>query len=352
MLRLFGRDLIGIDLGSYSLKVVWLKRGHGSYALKFAASFKLTPEAAAKGGTTLAFSGFLSNVVSGRGITGRRAAVLISGRSLIFRQMYLPVMPEADLREAVKWELKKEGAIPAPDFVCDYCHASTDGKAAANIYPVIAFAAKKTDVESLLALYKTSGVDVRVVDAAPTALLFAFDANNLWEGGVNYGVVDIGCEKSTLVVLKDKKIAFVREIAFGGSDITHAIAETLGKDDTEAEEFKIANGLRGGEGQADRVAKAASGALERFAMELHRSFDFYQAQFRGGPVSKLFLSGSTAMITGIDAFIAEAIGIPAFIDDPLRKVKTAHKRAKEAAPAVAPPLTIALGMAIRMDAPP
>ncbi|MBI5561497.1 MAG: type IV pilus assembly protein PilM [Deltaproteobacteria bacterium] len=350
MLSLFGKDLIGIDLGSYSLKVVWLKAGAKTPRLKTAASWRLPPEARAASDSG-SLAGFLSGIASAKGLRGRRAAALMTGRSLIFRQIYLPVMPEADLREAVKWEIKKEGAIPEEEIVCDYCHASTDGKAAGNLYSLIAFAARKTDVEALMSGFGEAGIGIRVVDAVPTALLFTFNENNVWEDGVNYGVVDIGHEKTTLVILKDRKLAFVREIAFGGIDLTKAVVEALALSETEAEERKISCGLGGDEpGQSGQggCSRALAPPLERFATELHRSFDFYQAQFRGGAVSKLFLSGATAMMPGIDSFVAEAVGMPSFVDDPLRKIGQ-RGGVREAAANIAPALAVATGMALRMS---
>lgn len=351
MTGLFKKDLIGIDPGTYSLKVVWLRGTPGRASLKASASFRMAQGTGPSADTTASeYASTLDAAISSERLRGRRAACLMSGGSMIFRHMYLPVMPEADLKEAVKWELKKEGVIPLDDMVCDYCHASTDGRAAANQYSIIAFAAKKSGVHSLLDRFKTAGVGIRVVDTVPTALLFAFNANNKWESGVNYAFVDIGHTKSTLVILRDKQLAFVREIAFGGTDLTSALASASGSDYAWAEEYKLTYGLTNGAKDNGQAAEALSASLERFATEIHRSFDFYKAQFRGGQVARVYLCGSTAMLSGIDAYISDALSIPAFIDDPLRNIRNRRRKTKEATPNAAS-LSVAFGMAMRMGAP-
>jgi len=350
MMRLFKKDLIGIDPGAHSLKVVWLRGTSSNASLKASASFRMAQGAVNQADTaTSEYTSALGAAVSAAGLRGRRAATLMTGGSMIFRHMYLPAMPDADLKEAVRWELKKEGVIPFDDMVCDYCHASADGRAAANLYSIIAFAARKSGVQSLMDSFKTAGVEIRVVDTVPTALLFAFNANNKWADGVNYGVIDIGHTRSTLVILRDRQLAFVREIAFGGADLTAALAQASGRDEAWAEEYKLAYGLAGDAKDNGQGAKALATGLERFVTEIHRSFDFYKAQFRGGQVSRLYVSGATAMLAGIDAYISDALAIPAFVDDPFRNIRGRGRKAKAASAAAS--FSVAFGMAIRMGAP-
>jgi type IV pilus assembly protein PilM len=336
-----GRNLIGVDIGSYSIKLVRLKGGPGSYTLDSALCLRLPGEGAGRADIS---PGFLSGLLKSRGMRGQRAATAFSGPSLVFRHMYLPPMPDKDLKEAVAWEMRKESAMPAGDMVTDYVLTGNVDKASPNNKSIIAFAARKAEVERLLSLFGNAGVDLRVIDVAPTALLSSFDANDTWEEGVNYAALDIGDARTTLAVFKNRRLAFARELAFGGSEITRSIATGLGKGETEAEEHKMAWGLLPpGEG-GEEARRLVSAPLEGLCAEVHRSFDFYQAQFREGPVAKLFLSGGTARLKGIDAFVTEMTGIASFTDDPLRRITMPGHIDKQKLRALAPCLTIATGL--------
>lgn len=331
------KNLIGVDIGSYSVKLVAFNGRPGAYSLKSAACFRLPSE---HGRTKPMEPGLLSEFVRSQKAAGRRAAALFTGHSLIFKHLHLPQMPERDLKEAVKWEIRKEISIAPEDLVSDYVLA---GQGKDNTLSIIAFAAVKNEIESEMRLFREAGVDLWALDAAPTALLSAFDLNNEWEPGVNYGMLDIGEAKSTFAILRNRALSFVREITIGGKDVTASLAQSLKIGRDEAEEMKVKSGLTG-----DSAAiKALTAPLERLSTELQRSIDYYQAQFREGGVSRLFLSGGTARMTGIEGLITNLIGIQSYADDPLRKVKIPGGIDAQAIGAIAPCLSIAAGLAAR-----
>ncbi len=342
-MTIFPKNLIGIDAGAYSTKIVWLKGGAGggtgTYRLKSAA-YARTP--VDKG------AGFFRAAAKAQRLSGKKAATVIYGPELIVRRVTLPPMPDKDLKEAVKWEIRKEAAIPPDELVCDYVLSAPDPKSSEGLLSIIAFAARRSAVDGLMSEFKSAGVEIRVVETVPTALLGSFDANNVWEDGVNYAFMDIGLTASTLAIFKNRKLAFVREMAFGGAEITSALCVETGKNDDECDELKgscsVSAPVRNGSKEDAIIARI----IERLCSDIHRSFEYYQAQYRGGQVDRLFLSGGTARMKGIDGFITEALGIPAFADDPLRKAKTARVSDMEDIRAVSPCFSVAFGAAIRM----
>ncbi|MBI5643922.1 MAG: type IV pilus assembly protein PilM [Deltaproteobacteria bacterium] len=339
------KNLVGVDIGSYSVKVVSLEGAKGAYSLKAAACFKLPRESDLPGVSP----GFLSEMIRSQGIKGRKAAALMSGPSLIFKHLHLPMMPEKDLKEAVKWEVRKDLAISvsANDLITDYVIAGK-GRTAENVNSIIAFAAVRADVDKVISLFKGAGLELRVLDVVPSALLASFDMNNAWEEGVNYAMFDIGETRSTLAILKDKKLSFAREISMGGVDLTARLASGMEKSEEESEEYKIAFGLTLDHGEEDNPArKLLASSIERLCSELQRSFDYFQAQFREGSVSKVFLSGGTARLKGIEASMTEIMGIPCFIDDPLRAIKIPRSFDTKTLNDIAPCLTVAAGLSAR-----
>lgn len=340
-------NLIGVDIGSYSVKVVALVGTEGAYTLGGAALFRLPRE----GGEGLpATPPFLSGILKAKRIRGSRAAALMSGPSLIFKHLKLPVMPEKDLKEAVRWEVRKDLAIavsPA-DLVLDYMTAARAAKPGNNTLSIIAFAAVRSDVERSISLFRDAGLELRVLEVVPSALLFSFNANNEWEPGVNYAMLDIGETKSTLAILKDKRLSFAREIGTGGADFTRHLASGMGKPEEDAEEYKIAFGLTSDGGmEEDKAKKILSQAVERLCVEVQRSFDYFQAQFREGSVSKLFLSGGSARLKGIEEFVSNIIAVPVFKDDPLRSIRIPKGLDAAELAEISPCLTVATGLAAR-----
>jgi len=341
------RTFTGVDIGAYSMKVVSLTGRPGAYTLVNASCIKL-PERGPDAASPLA-DGLLPELIKKERIPGRRVAALMAGPSLIIRHLYLPVMPDKDLSEAVRWEIRKETAIADDDLVADYVLAGDETKTAEKTRSVIAFAARRKEVDDIMAVFSRASLEVRVIEVIPSALLFAFDANNDWGEGVNYSALDIGTSSSTLTIFNNRRLAFTREIDFGGEDITASLVNALGIESHEADDYKSRYGLEDpGEGDAG-ARDVVSSHIESLCSELQRSFDYYQAQFRGGAISKLFISGGTARLKGIEDFITETIGVPSFTDDPIRGIKTSRKTEKEDLMTIAPCLSIATGLAVRMS---
>lgn len=338
MLPFAPRVFTGIDIGSYAVKAVSLTGSKGSFTLKSAACVKL-PRNESHGNTSVSF---LTDFIRQNNIKRGRTAALMTGHSLMFRHFYLPQMPDKDLKEAVKWEIRKEVAIPPSELISDYVLAGNAVKTADNSRSIIAFAAVRKEVDAVIALFKGTGLDLKLIEVIPTVLLASFDANNTWEPGVNYAMLDVGETKSTLAIFKDRQLSFAREFSLGGQDLTRALAAALKKGEDEADELKLSTDAgRGGEG--GMFLKP----LEKLCSELQRSFNYYQAQFREGAVSKLFLTGGSARLKGLDYFITDTIGVQAFVDDPFKKIRIPKEAAGGGLGELAPVFSTAMGLAVR-----
>lgn len=342
-----------VDIGSYAVKVVKIKGKGGSRSLEAVGYSRLDHIAIPDDNSKI--SETIRNLFNVHRIKTKRVATVLSGNSLTLAHLYLPNMPRKDIKEAVRWEMRKQVTFSPEELVCDYTAIGEIKKGEESVLSLIAFGARKKDVEELLKILESASLEPATVDVTPMAMLACFDYSNIWEEGINYSMIDIGDSKSTLAIFKERKLMFTREIPIAGREMTTAVMNKLACGEDVAEKEKIRCGVsRPGEsassalGGGDQVvADAVSGVCERLAAEAHRSFDYYQAQFREGGISKIFLCGGTARLKGIDDFFANILGIPCFIDDPLRNIKVEPKRFDAArVKEFAPDLAVTVGLAL------
>jgi len=103
-------NLTGIDIGSYAVKVVKIK-GTGDRRLLGAVGYsKLDHLAFPQESSRL--SGILRTLFSAQRIKTRKVATVLPGSSLTLMHMYLPKMPKKDMKEAVRWEMRKQITFP------------------------------------------------------------------------------------------------------------------------------------------------------------------------------------------------------------------------------------------------
>jgi type IV pilus assembly protein PilM len=341
--------LTGIDIGSYALKVVKIKGKGSNRSLEAVGYSQLNHITLPEGDSKL--SETIRNLFNTHRIKTKKVASVLSGGSLTVAHLYIPNMPKKDMKEAVRWEMRKHITFSPEELVCDFTTIGEVKRGEESMLSLIAFGAPKKDVKRLIKILEAALLETVMVDVAPLAMLACFDYNNVWENGVNYSMIDIGDSKSTLVIFKDRKLMFVREISIAGREMTSVVMNKLACSEDVAEKEKIRHGIlkpsESASGEGLRVVDATSGVVERLAAEVHRSFDYYQAQFRENSVSKIFLCGGSSRLKGIDDFFANILGIPCFIDDPLRNIKIGSKRfdvsmIKE----FSPDLAITVGLAL------
>lgn len=342
---IFDKGCAAVDIGSYAIKVAKIKGKGGSRSLESVGYSRLDHIAAPEDSSKI--SEMIRNLFNAHRIKTKRVATVLSGGSLTLAHLYLPNMPKKDMKEAVRWEMRKQVAFSPEELVCDYASIGEVKKGEETMLSLIAFGATRKDVERLIKIIEDASLEPITVDVTPMAMLASFDYSNEWEDGVNYSMIDIGDSKSTLAIFKERKLMFAREIPIAGKEMTTAVMNKTGWDYDASEKEKIRCGVSQSGKDEQGVADAVSGVCERLAAEAHRSFDYYQAQFREGGIGKIFLCGGTAKLKGIDDFFANILGTPCFIDDPLRNIKVEPKRFDAARVGeFAPDLTVTIGLAL------
>ena len=136
----------------------------------------------------------------------------------------------------------------------------------------------------------------------------------------------IGAGATNIVVSVDRTSQFTRLVGLGGVDLTNAVADQTGLSPQEAEALKAACGLLGdvpaGWDQATvtRVRHALALAVRPLVQEIGRTIDFYRSQDFARPVERLVLSGGTALCSGLDKYVQQALGLEVEIGNPLQNL--------------------------------
>ena len=96
------------------------------------------------------------------------------------------------------------------------------------------------------------------------------------------------------------------------------------------------------------VFDAIAPVLGDFLAEVRRSLEFYRGRVQGARIDEIVLCGGTARIKNLDKFLAQELGIPVSVADPLTQQEALVRRytmpyLQEAAPL----MPVAIGLAIR-----
>jgi general secretion pathway protein L len=163
------------------------------------------------------------------------------------------------------------------------------------------------------ALLPAGGAAVRLVERTP--VLAAARA----AGAV--AVVDIGHERTDVIVVRAGKATYSRTIARGGRQVTEAIAREWKLDFYNAEKAKHSDGFVASNAEPAtseawvKIHNAVVGEVGPMVRDLRQTFTSCRAR-TGDTVGAVLLVGGGARLRGLAAYVSENLGVPAFVVSP------------------------------------
>ena len=344
------KPLVGIDIGTHSIKLLQLKKAGKNYHLLNFGVMPLKPESIVNGAIMDASSVVESirNLVLMEKIKTKEVATAISGQSVIVKKIRLPLVTEKELSEAIFWEAEQHIPFEISEVNIDFQIVPSEADAPVDNegqMDVILVAARKEKMDDYTGLLIEAGLNPVVVDIDVFAIENEYEINNEQEAGV-VALVDLGASAMNINILKDGITVFQRDIASGGNRYTTALQQEFSLSYDEAEALKMGE-FTDGRGP-EQVLPLMIAVSEELSAEIQRSFEFFCSTTSAETINKVILSGGCARITGLDRFFGRRLGIPVEVADPFRNI---HYNGKifdpEYLQEMAPVAAVGVGLALR-----
>jgi len=297
-MAIFERSVLGLDVGSHTLKAVELRVSPRDLA---AGQFRVHPRVDA----SAPLAEHLQRFVAMHKLPTGHVATALPARQLSTRRLEFPFSDTRRLAQAIPFEIESDTPFRLDDLVVDWNVLSAER----NRGVVSASLTRRAHVGELLGKLQEAGCDPHVIEAeglvlANLAPVFRLDGTHL--------LVDIGHEKTTFCALHEGKPILAHALAVAGRAMTEAIAAETGLSLEEAEQRKCEGGVLGRGGHPGSPGVAA--ILDRIAREAVRTLEAAEARHGAGPAfrdAKLTLLGGSARLDRIDEFLAKRTGLPA-----------------------------------------
>lgn len=301
---------LGADLGGGSFKAARIK---GNKIVL--AAYMDIPKEIREEETRLTSA--LHEFIGSIGARGLQAVVNFPGQLSFVRTVNFPTMPPAELKEAVKWEVKRQLPYPPEEAVYDYVAYESDE----GISVTFASAERKAVLRYLVP-FKEAGLNVIAVDISPLCLVRALKP----PAPGNTIIIDIGAVSTEINIYKGGVMRMTRTVELGGDYIKSRLdGEDMEKALRESSEDELKD------------------ALDEFVREVARSTDYYQANFKEKTFSGASLTGGVAINRAVKNYLARALDIPVSVPDPFE----GYPMADETMRAIGPRFSVAVGLARR-----
>ncbi|MSP72218.1 MAG: type IV pilus assembly protein PilM [Myxococcales bacterium] len=345
-----GKNVLGLDIGSSSIKLVQLKESKKGISLSSFSMAPLPSDAIVDGAlmNSAAVVDTIAGIVQAQKLKVKQVAISVSGHSVIIKKISLPAMTPEELDESIKWEAEQYIPFDVNDVYLDYQILQT--RPEQGQMDVLLVAAKKEMVNEYAAVVREAGLDPVVVDVDCFTIQNCFEINYGYPPGETIVLIDIGASTININVVANGITTFTRDISMGGNQFTEEVQKQLNVGYDEAEAYKL-----GGEHGVDadsvvpqEVERVMASVSESMASEIHRSLDFYLATSSEGRMSRIYLSGGSSKVPALARTLENRIGVPCELVDPFRGIQIDSKLFNlDYINEIRPLATVAVGLGLR-----
>ena len=343
----FGKkqSLVGLDIGSHSVKVVEPEaQSNKQHRLINWGISQPLAEAIVDGEIMdrQLVTDAISNLLESRGIRNRNVVAAVSGRAVIVKKITMNKLSAEDAQQAIYWEAEQHVPYDINDVSLDF-EILGDAPNDPKQMQVLLVAAKKDMVMSFSDLIRESGLTPNIVDVDSFAAQNAIEANYDFSPEEVVAILNVGSEMTNINIIQAGVPYFTKDLQVGGSTFTEAVQRKFNLSQAEA-----AAAVRGESSGNLEMASVIEQVCESVAVALERAQVYLRTANEAGALSRIMLCGGAALTPGVPEFLNRRFGVPADIANPLSRIGYDPSLfAGQDVMKVAPFLTVGIGLALR-----
>jgi type IV pilus assembly protein PilM len=343
------RPLLGLDITTSSVKLIELSMSGGQYRVEAYAAEATPPNSINEKAIVdaNAVGDAIKRAVKRAGARAKDAAVAISGDAAITKVIQMPrTLSENELEGQVEMQADQYIPFPMEEVSFDFEVIGPSEKDP-DMLDVLLVATRSENVEQRVAACAAAGLTAKIVDVEAFALENACRllTHQMPDGGLGrvIAVVDFGASSTTFSVLRDLKVIYTRDFAFGGQQLTEEVMRTYGLSMEEAGRAKKEGGL-----PQNYDTEVLGPFIDDMCQQVSRSLQFFLASGAGREQpEQILICGGCANIPGAAEMIQSRVGIESQRGDPLGQMKVSQKAKAQAVKKDATALLTACGLALR-----
>lgn len=338
---------IGLDIGIDSCKLVALGKRENSYVVL---NWGVEPIENAD------VSSAIKKLLKRLNLESRTVRTAVFGKGTLIRFVEMPRMPLEDLRKSFDLEADKYFPFARDQIYTDTYILDPQGKD--KQMSVLVAAAKREIIHDRIELLTNLGLSADFIGLNALAISNVFsvlpqensspdaspdvpqDASPPGPSPVVSALLDIGEMVSNLIIMVDGLPAFTRDIFVSGQELTRRISNALEISTQEAKNLKSHPA-----GRVQEILNICDSVLWNLISETKLSFDYFTTE-RNISISKLFLTGGTSLLEGMNDFFAKNLDVKIERWNPMASLKLAQGISAQEMNEYAGRLGVALGLAL------
>ncbi|MEE8200116.1 MAG: type IV pilus assembly protein PilM [Candidatus Acidoferrales bacterium] len=346
-MALFGRKqkpIVGLDIGSSSVKAVELKKTKEGYELSKVGLEPLSPETVVDGAIidALSVSDAINRIFEAQKITNKNVGTSVSGHSVIIKKINLPMLEDDELYDEIYATAGQYIPFDIADVSLDY--QVLEPSPAGDAVEVLLVAVKRDKINN----YQSAliGRNLTLVDVDAFALQNTYEVNYDPDPDSTDALLNIGASVMNINIVRGGIPLFTRDVSVGGNQYTDALQKELELSFEDAENLKRGQTLAGvSDEQKTAVLRSVS---EILVLEIQKTLDFFRATAGAAGINHILAAGGAARTPGLLDMLREEFQMPVEELDPFRRITyNPAKFSDEYIRETGPRLAVCVGLGLR-----
>ena len=347
--------VLGIDIGSSSIKVVQLKKQAGKAVLETYGEIALGPYAGTDVGRATVLSAekiaeALKDVLKESNTNTLNSGLSISIGSSFIVFMKLPTSEQKNFSEMVPIEARKYIPVPISEVTLDWWAIPKDEKTVSEFQnsqkieddkntDILLIVINNEAINKNREIQKLAGLQTTFSEVE----IFSSMRSAIEPGIAPQVIMDFGAGSTKVFIVERGILKASHVINRGSQDITLSIAKSTGLPFAEAEKVKIDQGILGG--TKNNVAEISSITIDYILSETGRFIlNYYRKS--NTKISKIVLTGGGSLLKGLREKAQNSFETPVEVADTFSKVEY-PAFLEEVLKSAGPEFAVAIGLAIR-----
>lgn len=297
-------EYFGLDIGSGSIRLVKVKKGGAKPSLEVYASTPVPDGITASDSPTdvSRVAEVVKKLVKDSKVNTKSVVAGLPSNKVFATVVTMPKVSNAELGKAIHLQADQYIPMAVKDAKIDWFVLGPAADPAKQ--EVLLVAAPDTVTSKYVSLTQQAGLELIALEPNAVALARAVVQPN----SLAVLVLDIGSVSSDITIVHSNMPKLIRSVDIGGTTFVKSVAQNLGLDDAQADQFTRKFGLTQTklEGQ---VYKAIKPSLDRLTSEIAKSVKYFNGQYPDVKLEKLILTGGTTGLPELPAVLSTATGL-------------------------------------------
>lgn len=309
-------QIFGLDIGGSAIKVAEVKGSASHHEL---VALGITPTTG-RGALSESeadqqeLATVIRNLVREAKVSTPLVVASLPESQIFTRVIEMASLTDSELQSAIKYEAEQYIPIPLTEVKLDYEVLSRPEDNEPNKkMEVLLVAAPNVLINRYLKIISMAGLKPHALETEITASARALIGASQFN--LTSLILEIGATTTELAVVSNRKVSFTRAIATGGHAFTRAVAQDLGFEIDQAEQYKRNYGLDPTQLEG-KIATSIKPIFDVITAEIKRALAYWAGRHPEDSIKRIIATGGSAKMPGLIPYLTEVTGLEGELGSP------------------------------------